>query len=102
MDLSYILPVWRRGTVYVIIPVADSELLIEAGLVGAHIGNPAAILVTHVENLIDIIMLGLYYYAIVEVLQELLCILFYFKQIITIILLYDSPCSQTPDQRRIQ
>ena len=48
----YILPVGRGGAVYVIIPVADSKLLVEAGLVGTHVGDPAAVLVTHVENLV--------------------------------------------------
>ena len=46
-----ILPVRRGGAVHVIIPVADPKLLVEAGLVGAHVGNPSAVLVTHVENL---------------------------------------------------
>jgi len=49
-EVVEIIPVRRGGTVHVIIPVADSKLLVEAGLVGAHVGNPAAILVTHVEN----------------------------------------------------
>ena len=45
------LPVGRGGAVNVIIPVADSKLLVEAGLISAHVGNPPAVLVTHVEYL---------------------------------------------------
>ena len=48
----FILPVGRRGAVHVIIPVADSKLLVEARLIGTHVGNPAAVLVTHVEYLV--------------------------------------------------
>jgi len=49
-EVVEIIPVGRGGAVYVIIPVADSKLLVEAGLVGTHVGDPAAVLVTHVEN----------------------------------------------------
>jgi len=49
-EVVEIIPVGRGGAVHVIVPVADSKLLVEAGLVGAHVGNPAAVLVTHVEN----------------------------------------------------
>ena len=44
-------PVGRGGAVHVVVPVADAELLVEAGLVCAHVGDPAAVLVTHVEYL---------------------------------------------------
>lgn len=49
-EVVEIIPVGRGGAVYVIIPVADSKLLVEAGLVGTHVWNPAAVLVTHVKN----------------------------------------------------
>lgn len=45
-----IVPVWRCGAVHIVIPVADAELLIEAGFIGAHVGNPSTILIAHVEN----------------------------------------------------
>jgi len=48
-EVVEIVPVGRGGAVNVIIPVADSKLLVEAGLIGAHVGNPPAVLVTHVE-----------------------------------------------------
>ena len=44
-------PIRRVGTVDVVVPVADPELLVEAGVVAAHVGNPSPILVAHVENL---------------------------------------------------
>lgn len=44
-------PVWGGGAVHVVIPVADSEFLVEARLVAAHVGNPATVLITHVEYL---------------------------------------------------
>ena len=50
-NTSQISPVWGGGAVHVVVPVADPELLVEAGLVGTHVGNTATILVTHVEYL---------------------------------------------------
>ena len=44
-------PVGGVGTVHVVVPVTDAELLVEAGVVPAHVGDPPAILVTHVEDL---------------------------------------------------
>jgi len=48
-EVVEVIPVGRGGAVHVVVPVADAELLVEAGLVGAHVGDPAAVLVTHVE-----------------------------------------------------
>lgn len=48
-EVVEIVPVRGGGAVHVIIPVADSKFLVEAGLIGAHVGNPAAVLVAHVE-----------------------------------------------------
>ena len=50
-NTSQISPVWGGGAVHVVVPVADPELLVEAGLVGTHVGNTATVLVTHVEYL---------------------------------------------------
>ena len=44
-------PVLGIGTVKVVLPVADAELLVEGGVVGAHVGDPAAVLIAHVEQL---------------------------------------------------
>ena len=44
-------PVGGGGTVHVVVPVADSEFLVEARLVAAHVGNSATVLVTHVKYL---------------------------------------------------
>ena len=46
-----ILPVGRRGTVNIVVPVTNPELLIEACLIGTHVWYSPSILVTHVENL---------------------------------------------------
>jgi hypothetical protein len=43
-------PIRGVGAVHIIVPVTDSELLVEAGVVAAHVGDPATILVTHVED----------------------------------------------------
>jgi len=42
-------PIRRGRAVHIIVPIADSKFLIEAGVVAAHIRNSPAILVTHVE-----------------------------------------------------
>ena len=44
-------PIRRVGTVDVVVPVADPELLVEAGVVAAHVRDPPTVLVTHVEDL---------------------------------------------------
>ena len=44
-------PIRRVGTVDVVVPVADPELLVEAGVVATHIRDPPTVLVTHVEDL---------------------------------------------------
>ena len=44
-------PIRRVGTVDVVVPVADPELLVEAGVVAAHIRDPPTVLVAHVEDL---------------------------------------------------
>ena len=44
-------PIRRVGTVDVVVPVADPELLVEAGVVAAHVGDPPPVLVAHVEDL---------------------------------------------------
>ena len=44
-------PVGGVGTVHVVVPVTDPELLVEAGVVSTHVGDPTTILVTHVEDL---------------------------------------------------
>jgi len=45
-----IIPVWRTLTVNIVVPVTDTEFLVEAGLIATHVGNPPSILITHVEN----------------------------------------------------
>jgi len=45
-----VIPIWGVWAVDVVIPVADPELLVEAGVVAAHVGNPPPVLVAHVEN----------------------------------------------------
>ena len=45
-------PIRRVGTVNVVVPVADPELLVEAGVVAAHVRDPPTVLVTHVEDLL--------------------------------------------------
>ena len=44
-------PIRRVGTVDVVVPVADPELLVEAGVVAAHVRDPPTVLVAHVEDL---------------------------------------------------
>ena len=44
-------PIWRVWAVNVVVPVADPELLVEAGVVAAHVGDPPPVLVAHVEDL---------------------------------------------------
>lgn len=39
------------GAVEIELPVTDPVLLVEGGLVGAHVRNASAVLVTHVEEL---------------------------------------------------
>ena len=50
-NTSQISPVWGGGAVHVVVPVADPELLVEAGVVAAHVGDPPPVLVAHVEDL---------------------------------------------------
>lgn len=53
-----ILPVLGLRTVEVVLPVADAELLVEGGVVGAHVGDTAAVLVTHMEELAVELLVG--------------------------------------------
>jgi len=45
-----VIPIRRVWTVNVVVPVADPELLVEAGVVAAHVGDPPPVLVAHVED----------------------------------------------------
>jgi len=49
-QIVQIIPVWGGWTVHVVVPVTNSELLVEAGLICTHVGNSSAILIAHVEN----------------------------------------------------
>lgn len=51
-------PVLGLRAVEVVLPVADAELLVEGGVVGAHVGDAAAVLVTHVEELAVELLVG--------------------------------------------
>ena len=56
-------PVRGGGAVHIVVPVTDSELLVEACLVSAHVGDPTPVLVTHVEYLKHLyILLFIYVY----------------------------------------
>lgn len=44
-------PFWRLRAVKIILPIAYPVLLVEAGVVSAHVGYPRALLVAHMENL---------------------------------------------------
>jgi hypothetical protein len=52
------LPVGCILAVEVVVPVADPEFLVESGLVSANVGNPAALLVAHVENVAVVLDVG--------------------------------------------
>lgn len=52
------LPVGGILAVEIVVPVADPEFLVEAGLVGANVWNPAAFLVAHVENMAVVLNIG--------------------------------------------
>jgi hypothetical protein len=54
-----LLPVGRIIAIEVVVPVADPEFLVEAGLVAANVGNPAAFLVAHVENMAVVLNVGI-------------------------------------------
>jgi len=45
-----VIPIWGVWAIDVVIPVADPELLVEAGVVAAHVGDPPSVLVAHVED----------------------------------------------------
>lgn len=46
------------AAVEVVLPVADSEFLVEAGVVGTDVRNAASIFVTHVEDLAVVLCIG--------------------------------------------
>jgi len=48
-QLIQVIPVRRGLTVDIVVPITDTELLIEAGLIGTHVWDPSSILITHVE-----------------------------------------------------
>jgi len=48
-QIVQIVPIWWRRTIHIVIPVADTELLIEASFIGAHVRDSTSILITHVE-----------------------------------------------------
>lgn len=45
-----VIPIWGVWAVNVVVPVADPELLVEAGVVAAHVRDPPPVLVAHVED----------------------------------------------------
>jgi len=49
-EVVQVIPIWRVRAVNVVVPVADPELLVEAGVVAAHVGDPPPVLVAHVED----------------------------------------------------
>lgn len=56
--------------VEVVLPVADAELLVEGGVVGAHVGDAAAVLVTHVEELAVELLVGVEAYGPVRAVER--------------------------------
>jgi len=49
-EVVQVIPIWRVWAVDVVVPVADPELLVEAGVVAAHVRDPPTVLVAHVED----------------------------------------------------
>jgi hypothetical protein len=56
--LHSFLPFWSLRTVEVVLPVANSVLLVEAGVVGARVRNPPSFGVAHVEDLAVVLDVG--------------------------------------------
>jgi hypothetical protein len=52
------IPLRRLAAVEVVLPVADSELLVEAGVVGADVRDASPVLITHVEDLTVVLGIG--------------------------------------------
>lgn len=55
---SWHLPVLDLRTVKVVLPVTDTELLVEGRVVGAHVRDSATVLVTHMEELAVELLVG--------------------------------------------
>lgn len=51
-------PLWRLVAVEVVLPVTDSEFLVETSVVGTDVRDATSILVTHVEDLTVVFRIG--------------------------------------------
>lgn len=65
-----VIPVGRILAVDIVAPVADTEPLVEACLVAAHVRDPATILVAHVENLAVKFQIGIETYRLVSAVES--------------------------------
>jgi len=61
---------WRLVAVEVILPVADSEFLVEASVVGTDIRDATPILVTHVEDLTVVFRIGVEAHSAVRTVES--------------------------------
>ena len=63
-------PLWRLVTVEVVLPVADSEFLVETSVVGTDIRDATPILVTHVEDLTVVLRIGVEAHSSVRTVES--------------------------------
>lgn len=63
-------PLWRLAAVEVVLPVADTEFLVETGVVGTDIRDATPILVTHVEDLTVVLRIGVEAHSTVRTVES--------------------------------
>jgi hypothetical protein len=63
-------PLWRLVAVEVVLPVADSEFLVETRVVGTDIRDSTPILVTHVEDLTVVLRIGVEAHSSVRTVES--------------------------------
>jgi len=63
-------PLWRLVAVEVVLPVTDSEFLVETSVVGTDIRDATPILVTHVEDLTVVFRIGVEAHSAVRTVES--------------------------------